>query len=163
MWKKSESETPGQSSSSPSTAMENISSFKSRIQSGNQSVIGSSICITGDISGEEDLLIEGTIEGKIVLLNNNVTIGTNGRINADIHGKTITIDGNVEGNIFGEEQIIIRQTSIVRGNIVSPRITLKDGCKFKGNIDMSPKETPTPSSIPIPAVTLDNDSDTDMI
>jgi len=154
---------PVQSSSSPSTAIENSSSFKSRIQSGNQSVIGSSISITGDISGEEDLLIEGKLEGKIVLHNNNVTIGKNGRINADIHGKTITIDGNVEGNIFGGEQIIIRQTGVVRGNIVAPRVALEDGCNFKGNIDMSPKETPIPASIPIPVVISDNDSDTDMI
>jgi len=154
---------PVQSSSSPSTAIENSSSFKSRIQSGNQSVIGSSISIEGDISGEEDLLIEGKLEGKIVLHNNNLTIGKNGRITADIHCKTITIDGNVEGNIFGGEQIIIRQTGVVRGNIVAPRVALEDGCNFKGNIDMSPKETPIPASIPIPVVISDNDSDTDMI
>jgi len=161
MWKKSEPEAPEQSSSFTTPSTESVASPQTKPQSGGQSVIGSSISVKGELSGEENLLIEGEIEGKIVLHNNNVTIGKNGRIKADIHGKTITIDGNVEGNLFGAEQLIVRQSGIVRGNLVAPKVALEEGCNFKGNIDMSQKETSTPAAS-IVSISSD-DSDTDSI
>ena len=153
MWKKSESEPFSQSSSSDSRSTGYFPAQESKSQSGERSVIGSSISIKGDISGDENLLIEGEIEGKIVFHNHSVTIGQNGRIKAEIHGKTIAVDGNHEGNLFATEQLIIRQTGIVHGNIVSPRVVLEDGCNFKGNIDMSPKEKTSPS---LPLVSSDD-------
>jgi cytoskeletal protein CcmA (bactofilin family) len=104
-------------------------------------MIGQSICIKGDLSGQEDLIIEGRVEGKIELRQHNVTVGKNGKVEADIYGKTITIEGEVHGNLYGEEQLVLRQTSTVRGNITAPRVSLEDGSNFKGSIDMSPKET----------------------
>ena len=159
MWKKSESEPFSQSSSSDSRSTGYFPDQESKSHSGERSVIGSSISIKGDISGDENLLIEGEIEGKIVFHNHSVTIGQNGRIKAEIHGKTIAIDGNHEGNLFATEQLIIRQTGIVHGNIVSPRVVLEDGCNFKGNIDMSPKEKASPS---LPLVSSD-DTDADIL
>ena len=103
-------------------------------------MIGPTISIRGDLTGEEDLLIEGRVEGKVEFRHHSVTIGKNGRIKADIYGKTITVEGSVEGNLFGEEQLIVRQSGTVRGNIVSPRVALDDGSNFKGSIDMSRKE-----------------------
>jgi len=157
MWKKSESVPLGNSSPSELSSMDSTPSFKPKTQSSDRSIIGSSISVKGDISGEENLLIEGEIEGKIVFHNHNVTIGQNGQIKADIHGKTITVDGNVKGNLFAAEQLIIRQTGIVRGNIVSPRVALEDGCNFKGNIDMSLKETGSTN----PSLPLVSSEDTD--
>lgn len=142
MWKKSESEefhpqpapTP---QAQPAAAPRNpVSPAKDR------AVIGSTISIKGDLTGEEDLLIEGRLEGKIELKRNSVTVGKSGNIKADIYGKTITVEGTVEGNLYGEEQLIVRQSGTVRGNIVSPRVALEDGSNFKGSIDMSPKEKP---------------------
>jgi len=159
MWKKSESEPLSQSSSSDSQSTGYFAAQEPESQSGDRSVIGSSISIKGEISGDENLLIEGEIEGKIVFHNHNVTIGQKGRIKADIHGKTIAIDGNLEGNLFATEQLIIRQTGIVHGNIVSPRVVLEDGCNFKGNIDMSPKEKASP---PLPLISSD-DTDADIL
>jgi cytoskeletal protein CcmA (bactofilin family) len=156
MWKKSESDTPSQSSSSDSQSTGYFPAQEPNPQSGDRSVIGSSISIKGDISGDENLLIEGEIEGEIAFHNHNVTIGQNGRIKADIHGKTIAIDGNHEGNLFATEQLIIRQTGTVHGNIVSPRVVLEDGCNFKGNIDMSPKEKASPST---PLIVSDDTDD----
>ena len=103
-------------------------------------VIGPTISIKGDLIGEEDLLIEGCVEGKIEMRHHGVTIGKNGRINADIYGKIITVEGSVEGNLYGAEQLIVRQSGKVRGNIVAPRVTLEDGSNFKGSIDMNPTE-----------------------
>jgi len=104
-------------------------------------MIGPTVYIKGDLSGQEDLIIEGRVEGKIELRQHSVTVGKNGKVKADIYGKTITIEGEVQGNLYGEEQVVLRQTGTVRGNITSPRVSLEDGSNFKGSIDMSPKET----------------------
>ncbi len=115
-----------------------------------RALIGPTIYIKGDLMGEEDLLIEGRVEGKIEFRQNNVTVGKNGRVKADIYGKLISIEGEVHGNLNGEEQLILRQSSNVRGNIVAPRVTLEDGCHFKGSIDMCPKEESRPSQVKEP-------------
>jgi cytoskeletal protein CcmA (bactofilin family) len=111
-------------------------------------VIGSTISIKGDLTGEEDLLIEGRMEGKIELRHHRVTIGKSGKITGDIYGKVITVEGAVEGNLYGEEQLIVRQSATIRGNIVSPRVVLEDGCNFSGSIDMGPREKPTTPPAP---------------
>jgi cytoskeletal protein CcmA (bactofilin family) len=115
-----------------------------------RAMIGSTIAIMGDLRGEEDLLIEGRLEGKVEMRSHSVTVGKSGRIKGDIYGKIVTIEGTVEGNLYGEEQLIVRQSGTVRGNIVSPRVALEDGSNFKGNIDMSPKE-----KTPVAAAVLD--------
>jgi cytoskeletal protein CcmA (bactofilin family) len=98
--------------------------------------IGPSISIKGDLTGEEDLVIQGHVEGRVDLKQNSVTIGKSGCVRADIYGKLVTIEGEVEGNLFGQDQIIIRSTGNVRGNISAPRISIEDGARFKGSIDM---------------------------
>ena len=101
--------------------------------------IGPSISIKGDITGREDLLIEGQVEGAIQLRECDVTVGTNGRVTADIHGKRIYVDGEVTGDLVGEE-VLIRESGRVQGNARAPRVTLENGCHFRGNIDMKPRE-----------------------
>lgn len=110
-----------------------------------KAMIGPTITVKGDLSGEEDLLIEGRVEGKIDLPRHSVTVGKSGRIKADVYGKVITVEGEVEGNLFGEEQLVLRQASTVRGNITAPRVSLEDGANFKGSIDMSTKEKAAPA------------------
>jgi cytoskeletal protein CcmA (bactofilin family) len=104
----------------------------------DRALIGPTIEIKGDLTGGEDLFVEGRIEGKIDLRQHSITIGTSGRVKADIYGHTIVVQGEVDGNIFGEEQIVLHQSSTVRGNLLAPRITLEDGSHFKGSIDMTP-------------------------
>ena len=111
-------------------------------------MIGPKISIKGNLTGEEDLLIEGNLEGMIEMRQHSLTIGKKGQIKADIHGKTIIIEGTVEGNLHAEERLLIRQPGVVRGNIISPRVALEDGSNFKGSIDMSAKEKPTPTKVP---------------
>lgn len=109
---------------------------------GEAASIGASITVKGDISGEEDLLVQGRVEGTIDLKTNHVTVGTHGRVKADIHGRVIDIQGEVEGNLFGDEQVVVRKSGAVRGNITAPRVSLEDGANFKGTIDMEPKPRP---------------------
>ena len=105
-------------------------------RSTESATIGASIRIKGDLSGDEDLLIQGQIQGKIKLQSHNVTVGPSGRVKADIHGRTIRVEGEVDGNLFGEEEIVIRASGRVQGNLQAPRVTLENGSNFKGSIDM---------------------------
>jgi cytoskeletal protein CcmA (bactofilin family) len=100
--------------------------------------IGPSIAVKGEISGEEDLIVQGRVEGKIDLRRNHVTIGKHGQVKADIYGRVIDVQGQVEGNLLGEEQVLVQQSGEVRGNITAPRVSLEDGANFKGSIDMEP-------------------------
>ncbi len=139
MWKKTEGEEMPVPTPPPPqpVAQPRIQAPKSQ----ERAMIGPTIFIKGELKGEEDLVIEGRVEGKIEFRQNNVTIGKNGRVKADIYGKHIIVEGEVQGNLQGEEQLVLRQSSNVRGNITAPRVTLEDGCHFKGSIDMCPKET----------------------
>lgn len=137
MWKKAEPDHPERTDAAPSAHTPVTTRELCAI-------IGSSITIRGDLSGEEDLLIQGRVEGKIDLKQHKVTIGKDGHIKADIYAKTIVIEGEIAGNIFSDEQLIIRKSGRVRGNIVSPRVTLEDGAKFKGSIDMDQKPAEHP-------------------
>ena len=130
MWKKSEDPRPTPvSSQAPPTAAQ-------RTDGQSVAMIGPSIVIKGDLSGQEDLLVQGRVEGQITLRQNSVTVGQNGRVKADIHGKTIRVDGEVQGNLYGTHEIVIRASGRVHGNLVSPRVTLENGSKFRGSIDM---------------------------
>ena len=98
--------------------------------------IGPSIQIKGELQGDEDLTIDGRVEGKIELRDHNLTIGSNGKIKADLHAKTIVIAGEVNGNAFAAERVEIAPTGRLQGDIHSPRITIADGAHFKGSVDM---------------------------
>jgi cytoskeletal protein CcmA (bactofilin family) len=134
IWKKTDADNPPmQPPPQPSAPRSQPSPPKDR------ALIGPSIEIKGNLSGGEDLLVEGRVEGKIELAQHSITIGTSGRIKADIQGRSIIVMGEVEGNLYGSEQIILRQSSKVRGNLVAPRVSLEDGSNFKGGIDMTAK------------------------
>ncbi len=117
---------------------------------GRQALIGSTINIKGDISGDENLVIDGKVEGSIEMGTKEVTIGRNGRVAANVQANVIRIEGEVQGDISGNEKVIISKTGNVQGNIVAPRVTLEDGAKFKGSIDMDPAvSTPVTSIKPM--------------
>lgn len=102
--------------------------------------IGASISILGDLKGEEDLTILGRVEGKIDLPQHSVVIGRSGRVTADIHAKLVSVEGEVRGNLFAGEQILIRRTATMLGNLTAPRVSLEDGCRFKGSVDMEAQQ-----------------------
>jgi cytoskeletal protein CcmA (bactofilin family) len=122
--------------------------------------IGPSIAIKGDVTGEEDLIVEGRIEGKILLKANSVTIGRNGRVKANVYANSITVEGEVEGDLIGKDEVVIRQSGKVKGNVAAPRVVLDSGARFQGSIDMEQQqprpveakvEKPVEKPIPAPA------------
>ena len=115
------------------------SSSSSAPSSRDAAVIGPSIHIDGDVRGEEDLLIEGEVGGTVQLKNNSLTIGPNGKVRADVYAHSIYVDGFVEGDLFGAERVHIRKSAQVKGNVTSPRVSVEDGAKFKGAIEMDPQ------------------------
>ena len=138
MWKKDEDPTPS------TGTMITPRAEKTRIPaatSGEKATIGRSITIRGDVTGDEDLLIQGRIEGTVDLKQHNVTVGPEGRVKADITGRTVTIEGEVDGDVRGKEQVTLKAASRVNGDIVAPRVILEDGANFLGSIDMSGKSS----------------------
>jgi len=98
--------------------------------------IGQSVQINGELSGNEDLTVDGKIEGKIFLKDHRLTIGTNGRINAEVHAKSVLIQGEVTGNVVADDKVEVASSGSVNGDIAAPRVALADGSSFKGSIDM---------------------------
>ena len=98
--------------------------------------IGKSVVIKGELSGSEDLIIEGQVDGKIELRENVLTIGPNGRIKAQIYAKAVIVQGEVTGNISATEKVDIRDNGSVDGDIASPRVAIAEGAHFRGSIDM---------------------------
>ena len=101
--------------------------------------IGRSLSLKGDLYGEEDLFIEGQIEGKITVSKGSVTVGAKGRVQADIKATNIQVAGEVEGDLTGREQVVLLETGRVNGNIKAKSVTLQNGAQFKGSIDMNPR------------------------
>jgi cytoskeletal protein CcmA (bactofilin family) len=139
MWKKDEG-TPG--ADLPGGTMQDRERPKPMTTTGERATIGRSITIKGDISGDEDLLVQGTVEGSVKLESHAVTVGSEGRVHADITGRIITVEGEVEGNLVANEQIILRGSARVEGDIKAPRVVLDDGANFRGLVDMGAPRQP---------------------
>lgn len=120
--------------------------------------LGSSLVVNGTLAGDEDLLIEGRVEGEISLRQNRVTVGEGGVVKADIFAKSIGVAGEVRGNLFGEDEVVIRRSGKVRGNVTAPRVSLEDGAKFKGSIDMQPGSAKKGTGVGAAATTGSTDS-----
>ncbi len=144
MWKRTEDENL--EPESPPLGESPMEQLKER------AIIGPSISIKGTLSGKEDLIIQGRVEGKIDLKKNNITVGKSGRIKADVYGKSITIEGEVQGNLFGEERIVLRPSGRVRGDMRAPAINLEEGAKFNGNIAMDSEDEKQPTLKEVPLV-----------
>jgi cytoskeletal protein CcmA (bactofilin family) len=105
---------------------------------GKSAVLGATIRVKGEISGDENLLIEGHVEGSVSLSAHELSIGKTGKVHANITARTIRIDGEVHGDIAGKEKVIVSSTSNIKGTIVTPKMTLEEGARFKGTIDIDP-------------------------
>ena len=108
-------------------------------RSRDAAIIGPSIHVEGTLRGEEDLIIEGRVTGTVKLQGHSLTVGANGQISADIYAHTVVVDGTVEGDLYGEEKVVIRKSANIRGNVTSPRVSLEEGARFKGAIEMDPE------------------------
>lgn len=102
----------------------------------SKTIISKDCHIKGDVSGNDDMSVFGKIEGTITLKNNSVTIEKSAQINADVFAKIVNVNGNIKGNIEADGKILITNSGNVTGNMSAPKIILKDGSYFKGNVSM---------------------------
>ena len=106
--------------------------------------IGKTLDIEGEISGQENLSIEGRFQGKIFLNQNDVIIEHNATVKAEIHAKNAQIKGRVEGNIFASEKVHIKKNGHMNGDIFASRISIDDGAQFKGSVKINIPNPPSP-------------------
>ena len=165
MWKRDESVKPTPPPPAPAapvqappptaSAPKAISDARSQIERDKVN-IGKSVVIKGELSGSEDLTIEGHVEGKIQLRENVLTIGPNGKISAEVFAKAVVVLGEVVGNVTASEKVDIRDNGSVDGDITSPRVAIAEGAHFRGSVDMqragakqaAPGKSATPTSSP---------------
>jgi cytoskeletal protein CcmA (bactofilin family) len=142
MWKRDESVKPAAApaqppATAPSAPVAAAPSAEPRAQLGRDMVnIGKSVIIKGELSGSEDLTIEGHVEGRIDLKDNVLTIGPNGKIKAEVFAKSVVVLGEVTGNVTASEKVDIRDNGSVDGDIASPRVAIAEGAHFRGSVDM---------------------------
>jgi cytoskeletal protein CcmA (bactofilin family) len=110
--------------------------------------IGTSVVIKGELSGSEDLMVEGLVEGTIQLREHVLTVGPNGRIKAQVFAKSVIVLGEVTGNIAASDKVDIHGS--VEGDIVSPRVTIAEGAHFRGSVDMQRKAAPSKPAVATP-------------
>jgi cytoskeletal protein CcmA (bactofilin family) len=145
MWKRDESvkpttpapQAPAAPAATPPQHYQQPAAADNRMQTERDKVnIGKSVVIKGELSGSEDLTIEGQVEGKIELRENVLTIGPNGKIRAEVFAKAVIVLGEVAGNVTASEKVDIRDNGSVDGDIVSPRVAIAEGAHFRGSVDM---------------------------
>ncbi len=186
MWKRKEENEPVVNPVSPVNPVKEVTTVSSMPQERRPEVglghevpkgavahIGKSVLVRGELSGSEDLYIDGQVEGTIELREHNLTVGPNGRVDANINAKEIILLGSVKGNIRAAERVEIRKSGSLVGDLVAARVIIEDGAYFKGSIDIQkpaeagPKqpeikraETPAPAaahsfaSVPVEAKKL---------
>lgn len=126
-----------------------------------KAVIGQSICIKGEVSGDEDLLVEGRLEGTVSLMKSRLTVGSNGHVLATVNAKALNVEGSMEGDVNAGENAVLTSSGKMQGNIKAPRITLQDGCKFKGTIDMEMDPKPVVTDLKQPYASASNKQNQD--
>ncbi len=103
--------------------------------------LGSNLHVKGDITGTEDLLIEGSVEGQIQLDGRKLTVGTTAKVTADINARDVVVYGYVKGNVRAKGRIEIKKDGSVIGNLTTAQIMIEDGADFKGSIEIDRGET----------------------
>ena len=104
--------------------------------------IGKSVVVKGELSGSEDLYVDGQVEGSIALRGQSLTIGPNGRVRANIEARNVILHGQVDGNINASDRVELRKSASLKGDIATARIAIDDGAYFKGTIDIQKPEAP---------------------
>ena len=147
MWKRDETvkplsgqpTAPAASSQQAMTPVESAGPPRTSERNTGMVNIGKSIVIKGELNGSEDLTIDGHIEGKIELKDNVLTIGPNGKIQAQTFAKSVIVLGTVIGNITASDKVEIRDSGSVDGDVISPRVAIAEGAQFHGSVDMQKK------------------------
>jgi cytoskeletal protein CcmA (bactofilin family) len=103
---------------------------------GDLAQIGKSVVVKGELSGSEDLYVEGQVEGTIALKGNSLTVGPHGQVKASVEAKGVIVQGKLEGNIQASDRVELRKSAIVTGDIATQRISIEEGAYLKGKVDI---------------------------
>ncbi len=134
MWNKNsnEEEAPAR----PEAAAPRPRAEAPRERSGTAARIGPQSRFQGEVGGSEDLVVEGQLEGKVHLEQCVVTVAASGELKGDVFAERVVIEGKVYGNLHANNEIVVTESGVVEGNLHTPRVTLRDGCRFQGSVDM---------------------------
>lgn len=113
----------------------------------NSSVLGPTLKFKGELTADEDLLIQGHIEGSIKH-SSSLTIGETGHVKADVRAEYIAVEGRVTGDLNGSKSVKVRESAKINGNIISPKVSLVEGATFNGKIDMDGDAAVNPAAKP---------------
>lgn len=97
--------------------------------------IGKSVVVRGELSGSENLFVDGEVEGSIELRDHHLTIGPHGRVRANVNAREVVVHGTLTGNVHGTERVELKKSAELTGDIVTQRVVIEDGAVFKGSID----------------------------
>ncbi len=162
MWKHKEEEQPeggaGRAQGSFGVASGRPESPRMTAPVSGTAHIGRSVLIKGELSGSEDLYLDGTVEGSIELPGNNLSVGPNGRVRAGIRARGVVIEGKVEGDIEASERVELRKTAVLTGSIVTQRVSIEDGAYFKGGVDVKRQAAPAPTATQPPRTEVKRES-----
>jgi cytoskeletal protein CcmA (bactofilin family) len=128
---------PGISANSPATgSVARPASASVPVSSGASACISQGIRIKGEVTGSEDLFVDGHVEGKVNLSNGSLTVGPNGEVKADIFAREVIVRGRVDGKIVGREKIQLWSTGNVAGDLQTERLTIEDGAVLRGRVEI---------------------------
>jgi len=142
--------TPASVAATPAPAVAPVYNSPAPQMSANSSRIGAGLKIHGVISGDSDLIVEGETNGKIYLSSARVSVAKSGRVQADIEGLEINIEGSVQGNLKATERIRLGASSNVQGSLITPRFAIEDGARIRGKVEMTRPGDPKPAEKPSP-------------
>lgn len=114
-------------------------------------VIGKSVVIRGDLSGNEDLYMDGDIEGTITLPGNRLTVGPNARVRADIHARDIVVLGHLTGNVNAIGRVDLRESALVNGDITASRLSIEESVVLKGRVELKTSAEVQKAQVSLPA------------
>ncbi len=105
-------------------------------QTGEFAHIGKSVVIKGEVSGSEDLYVDGNVEGNIELRNHSLTVGPNGNVKANVSAKAVVIQGKLDGSVNASDRVDLRKSAVVTGDVTTQRIAIEEGAFLKGKVDI---------------------------
>ncbi len=118
-------------------------------ESVEHALIGKALFFKGEVSGNQDLTVNGRFEGTVSLSGHTVTVGRDGRVQGDILARVIRIEGHVEGNLQGEEVVLVGSSGVVHGDLTTVRVSMDEGCEFRGRVQVASNE-PGSSELSVP-------------
>src|SRR5216683_1662677 len=154
MWKKEDSKPEGVSgnptpsavsATSSSTALASTPSLSGALATSSRAAacISQGIKITGEVTGSEDLFVDGLVDGILNLANGSLTIGPNGHVKADVHAREVIVRGKIEGKVGGRDRVQLWSTAEVTGEVQTDRLSIEDGASLRGKVEAGRPTTRT--------------------